>query len=171
MAKRLDLRKDFDEIYAYVVKRVKSFDPETNDGPGDSGPVRFMEFGFSFEQSGWVVLVFDTRPDGQPDGEWNGYIEGNDMQRPKWLAACDTLYEKPLTIILPDGAEQSLAPESHDDLAAMLGNLLKNILLKAKSNGVFAALPKAKRCEIGVEEHEGRYGWPMYEDRGKENLV
>ena len=171
MANRLDLRKDFDELYSYVVKRVKSFDPETNDGPGAPGPVGYIEFGFSCEQSGWVVLVFDTRTDAQPDGEWNAHIEGNDMLRSKWLSACDTLNEKPLTIVLPDGAERKLPPESHDDFATILGDLLKAVLLKAKANGVFAALPKRLRCEIGVEEHEGRYGWPFYEDRGKENLL
>ena len=31
--KRLDLRKDFAEVYAFVSERVRSFDLATNDGP------------------------------------------------------------------------------------------------------------------------------------------
>jgi hypothetical protein len=29
----LDLRKDFDDIYAHLVDRVKAFDPKNNPGP------------------------------------------------------------------------------------------------------------------------------------------
>jgi hypothetical protein len=32
---KLDLRQDFDEIYAHVVHRVQTFDSSSNKGPGD----------------------------------------------------------------------------------------------------------------------------------------
>ena len=38
--------------------------------------------------------------------------------------------------------------------------------------GIFVKLPKAQRCELGVEDPTtGEFGWPSYDDRGKENLV
>src|SRR5438105_6560454 len=52
MAKRIDLRKDFAEIYAYVAEQVQSFDPLANDGPVAPGPVPRIDLGYGFEQGG-----------------------------------------------------------------------------------------------------------------------
>jgi hypothetical protein len=54
---------------------------------------------------------------------------------------------------------------------ALLGDTLKNALLSARAEGVFEPLRKAERCELCVEELDGNYGWPLDEDRGKENLA
>jgi hypothetical protein len=59
----------------------------------------------------------------------------------------------------------------HTELAIPLGEMLKAVLLKACADGVFASLPRATNCELGVEHFDGGYGWPMYEARGQENLV
>ncbi len=166
---RLDLRRDFAEIYAHVADRVRNFDPATNDGPGDPGPVKMVEVGFEYAQAGWVVVVFDTRPDAGPDGEWNAHIEGNELERPDWLAAGEANMDGPITLVQVDGTEVVL-PEC-TELAEPLGELVKAVLLKARADGVFARLPKAPGCELGVEHSEGAYGWPAYEDRGEENLV
>ena len=171
MPKRLDLRNDFEEVYGYVVERGKSFDPTTTDGPGDTGPVTCIDFGFGFEQSGWAALVFDTRPDARPDGAWNHYIKGNDLKRPQWSAVSKTNRDESVMFVLPDGTVREVPQSSRDDFAADLGDLLKSVLLKARADGVFDTLPKASRCELGVEEQEGGYGWPAYGDRGKENFV
>jgi hypothetical protein len=32
-------------------------------------------------------------------------------------------------------------------------------------------VPRAKRCEFGVENLEGFFGWPSYDDHGKDNLL
>jgi hypothetical protein len=167
---RLDLRKDFADVYAFVADRVRSFDPATNDGPGDGGPVGRIDVGFGLYQSGWVCLVFDTRPDAEPDGEWNEHIAGNDLDRPRWAKACEALDGESLAVILPDGT-RLVPPAGGGGLAATLGDMLKGVLLKARADGVFAALPKAPRCELGVEEQDGDYGWPAYEERGQENLA
>ena len=71
---KLDLRRDFAEIYDHLVDRVRSFNPARNDGPGKRGPVKMIQIGFEYAQSAWVVVVFDTRPDAAPDGEWNAHI-------------------------------------------------------------------------------------------------
>jgi hypothetical protein len=168
--KRLDLRKDFSEIYAFLADRVRNFDPVANDGPGEGGLVTRIDFGFGLYQSGWVCLVFDTRPDPEPDGEWTMHIDGNDLERPRWTKVCDALDEGPVALVLPDGSRRVL-PAAGGGLATALGDMLRGVLLTARADKVFATLPKAPRCELGVEEQEGDYGWPAYEERGKDNLA
>jgi hypothetical protein len=167
----LDLRSDFADLSQYVLRRVQAFDPATNDGPGEPGPVTRIDFGYDFDQGGWASLVFDTRPDAEPDGEWNSHIEGNVLERPAWVSACGANGRQPLRLLLPDGANRALPPGGEEELAVILGELLKSVLLNARAGGIFAVLPRAARCELGVEEHNGHYGWPAYDDRGKENLA
>jgi hypothetical protein len=166
---RLDLRRDFADIYAYVADRVRNFESATNDGPGDPGPVKLIEVGFEYVQAGWVVVVFDTRPDAEPDGEWNAHIEGNELERSQWLEAGEANMEGPITLIQLDGTEMELPAGT--ELAEPLGELVKAVLLKVRAAGLFAGLPLAPRCELGVEHHEGAYGWPAYEERGQDNLA
>jgi hypothetical protein len=169
--KRLDLRKDFAEVYAFVAGRAKAFDPVSNPGPGGGKRVSRIDVGFDPYQSGWVCLVFDTRRNPEPDGEWNGYIEDTVLERPKWAKACESLEAEPLTLILPDGTRRELAAGDTGALVATLGDMLRAVLLKARDGGVFAGLPKTPRCELGVEEQDGSYGWPAYESRRTDNLA
>jgi len=171
--KKLDLRKDFNEIYKHVVKRVRTFDPSKNAGPGEgSSPVHMIDVGFQCEQDGWVVLIFDTRPDAQPDGEWNSFIDKNLFRRQHWQEALLALEDGSVEVLLPDGKKRKITGETEfEDFVALFGDLLKGVLLKARADGVFKSLPKAEECHMGVEEQEGRYGWPAFEDRGKDDLA
>jgi hypothetical protein len=169
MTVQLDLRRDFAEIYDYLADRVRGFDPSTNDGPGDPGPVKMIEVGFEYSQAGWVVAVFDTRPDAEPDGEWNSHIDGNALERPNWLEAGEVNMESPITLVGLDGTETILPVGT--ELAEPIGELVKAVLLNARADGMFRPLPKVAGCELGVEHSEGAYGWPMYEARGQENLA
>jgi hypothetical protein len=169
---RLDLREDFADVLAYVADRVGSFNPKTNKGPGEGKLVKRIDVGYQCDQSGWMALVFDTRPKAEPDGQWTLYIDDNNtLERPDWLAAFESLEGNGLLVVLPNGKERKLRKGSFDKLSTILGDLLKGVLVKARADGVFAALPKAPRCELGVEEDGGGYGWPVYEERGRENLA
>ena len=168
---RLDLRQDLAEVLAYVADRVRSFKASKNDGPGKGKSVKRIDVGYQCDQAGWVALIFDTRPDAEPDGEWNSHIEGNTLDRPDWLAAFESLEGAPLVVVLPDGKERKLRKGSFEKLTTIFGELLKEVLLKAKADGVLAGLQKAPGCELGVEEHDGAFGWPVYEERGQENLA
>jgi hypothetical protein len=169
--KRLDLRKDFADVYAFVGARVKSFDPAANPGPGKGRRVSRVDVGFGLYESGWACLVFDTRRHPEPDGEWNEYIEDAVLERPRWAEACEAVEVGPLALVLPDGTRRALAAGDVAGLVGALGDMLRDVLLKARADGVFAGLPKAPRCELGVEEQEGGYGWPAYESRGTDNLA
>jgi hypothetical protein len=168
--KRLDLRKDFADLYRFVTERVASFDPTTNDGPGKGKRVKRIDFGYQFDQASWAALVFDTRSNAEPDGQWNAHIVANWLERPKWLAASEANEDEPILFSLPDGSKREIPPGGHEEFAVILGDLLRGVLLKARSDGVFIDLPKSPRCELGVEEHDGAYGWPIFEERGRVNL-
>ena len=166
---RLDLRRDFAEIYAHLADRVRGFDASGSNVLGDPGPVKAVEIGYEYEQAGWLVVVFDTRPDAAPDGEWTSRIEGNELARPHWLEAGEAMMEEPLPVIQLDGTEAILP--SGTELADVLGEVVKAALLKARADGVFAGLSKAPGCELLIEHFDGGYGWPEYDDRGKENVA
>jgi hypothetical protein len=169
--KRLDLRKDFTEVAAFIAARARAFDPAANPGPGKGRRVSRIDIGFGLFQSGWVCLVFDTRRNPEPDGEWNEYIEDTVLERPKWATACEAVEAGPLTLVLPGGARRDLAAGDTGSLVAALGGTLRAVLLQARDDGVFATLPRTARCELGVEEQDGSYGWPAYEARRTDNLA
>jgi hypothetical protein len=167
--KRLDLRKDFAEVSAYVAARVQAFDPAANPGPGKGKRVSRVDVGFGIDYGGWVCLVFDTRRSPEPDGEWNEYIEDTVLERPRWGKAADAVAAGPLAVLLPDGTRRELRAGDSGGLVTAIGDMLRAVLIQARNGGVFAALPKTPRCEMGVEEQDGNYGWPEYESRGAEN--
>jgi hypothetical protein len=166
---QLDLKRDFTEIYDYLAECVRCYDPAVGGGLGDPGPVKLIEVGYEYSQAGWVLAVFDTRPDAEPDGEWTSLIEGNEFNRPHWLAAGEANMDGPITLVGMDGVSTVL-PEG-TELAEPLGKLVKAVVIKARADGLFAALPKAAGCELGVEHFGGAYCWPEYESRGEENLA
>jgi hypothetical protein len=43
--------------------------------------------------------------------------------------------------------------------------------LKARGEGVFKALPTAERCHLLIEDFNGEYAWPHYDERGRDDLV
>ncbi|MCZ2341540.1 MAG: hypothetical protein LC104_07050, partial [Bacteroidales bacterium] len=166
---RLDLRRDFADIYIHLADRVQAFDPAGGNVLGVPGPVKIVEIGYEYSQAGWLVVVFDTRPAAEPDGEWTSRIEGNELERPHWLEASEVNIDNPITLIQLDGTEADLPAST--ELAEPLGEMIKAVVLKACADGVFAALPKASGCELGVEHFSGCFGWPEYEVRGQNSLA
>ncbi|MEZ6141483.1 MAG: ankyrin repeat domain-containing protein [Zavarzinella sp.] len=169
---KLDLRKDYDQIYKLVVKRVQKYNPRMNVGTGDeSSLVHMIELGYQCDQAGWVALIFDTRPDAAPDGEWTASIGENLFERRHWHEAYQAIQDGPVQISLPDGTQCEIGATEYESFTEKIGEMLKNLLLKARTDGVFESLPKAIQCHLGVEAIDGSYGWPAYEDRGKDDLV
>jgi hypothetical protein len=169
---KIDLKADAKKIYAYIKQRVKDYPVYVNAGPGeDADPISQITLGYEVAQESWVALVFDTRPDGSPDGEWNSYIEENTLEIPHWAKAIDALFddEEPIELTLPDGKKKKFGED--DELAEPVGEMLKNLLLQARQEKVFGKLPLAKKCSMGVEHHDGAYGWPAYEKRYKDGRV
>ena len=114
---KINLKNDARKIYNHIKRRVKDYPKNINPGPGeDEDPISQITLGYSVDQSGWIALVFDTRPGAEPDGEWNSYIEENMLEFTSWSEAIDALFDEnePIELTLPDGKKQTLGED--DDL-------------------------------------------------------
>lgn len=167
---RLDLKKDRQSLLKYVKQRVRDYPIYVNDGPGeDEDEVTQITCGFQCDQSGWVALVFDTRPKSECDGEWQHFIEENCLELPHWCDVCEAMWEENSSVQLIDskGRKETLG-EDHS-LAGVLGEFLQDFLIQLRNDGVFKKLPLSERCSLTVEEHDGQYGWTNLssKDEGK----
>lgn len=165
---KINLKKDAKAIYKYIRQRVADYPVYVNNGPGeDNDPISQMTLGYQVSQAAWVALVIDTRPKGSPDGEWQSYIADNCIEFPHWLEAVDALWDDgdPIKLTRLNGKTKTLGED--DDLGAYVGEMLKGLLLKARKNKCFKDLPLAKKSSMGVEDHDGAYGWPDYDKRYK----
>lgn len=167
----IDIRNDVPDFLAYVHQRVEQHMASSK--PSDR--VSRIECGFEIGQGNDVWLDFDTRLNPEPDGAWTRQIGKIPMlKRPKW----------PIWEAMPEGeqvffidlhgqkVEVATAENTDELICTIVGDALKHTLLTARDIGLFKALPKADKCEIGVTDvMSGYYGWPAYQDRGKENMV
>ena len=165
----IDIREELPELMAYVRRRVDEHVAKV--ATKRQRPVKMIEFGFELGQDNWVVLVFDTRQDAEPDGEWSRGINKILLRRPKWPIWHKLPDDAKVFFIDLSGKKIDVSDDGDEDACDVVGEALKQVLLTARDQGVFNKLPKADRCELGIEHLEGCYGWPDYEDRGKENLV
>jgi hypothetical protein len=135
-------------------------------------PVSRIDLIFSLgdsESTPWVHLHFDTKPGSEPDGDPT-HPDFAELTREAWLPAVQAVCEEEtVSVVKQDGK----AKKSDDAaLTETIGKFLVDMLLEARDKGAFAELPKADRCELGVEDPTtGEFGWPAYDDRGKSNLV
>jgi len=163
----IDIRKDLPDFRAYLIGRTKAHVGE---------PVSRIQFGFEFGQTNYVVVVMDTRPDAKPDGEWTNEVDSmfdnkTVLLRPNWPICSDLPEGERVTFIDVSGKEIDVMDDPDNLICGIIGEALKQVLLTARAEGIFKTLPKQSRCELAVENIEGYYGWPKYEDRGKENLA
>lgn len=165
----VDLREEVPELLEYVKRRVDEHLAKAQSKK--LKPVKMIEFGFELGQDNWVALVFDTRPDAEPDGEWSSGINKILLRRSKWPKWHKLPDDAKVFFINLSGKKVDVSDDGDEDSCDIVGEALKQVLLTSRKQGVFDKLPKADRCELGVEHLEGCYGWPDYEDRGKENLV
>lgn len=164
----IDIREDLPRFRQYLQRRLT----QHLAGPEKASPVYRIDFGFEFGQSNWVALVFDTREDAEPDGEWANMIDEADfLQNPRWPIWHELPEEEQVSFINLGGQTIDVMSDPDNLICAIVGEALKHTLITARDEGLFQSLPKAKKCELGVENLEGYYGWPDYADRGKENLV
>jgi hypothetical protein len=166
----IDIREDVPELLEYVRRRVDEHVAKAANVK-KLPPVKMIEFGFEFGQANWVALVFDTRPDAEPDGEWTREIDDVMLPRPKWPIWHELPEDAHVYFIDLAGQKVDVMENPDEIICNIVGEAMKHVLLTARQQGAFNKLPKADKCELGVENMEGFYGWPAYEDRGKENLA
>src|SRR2546423_13014300 len=155
-----------DAVRKYVVKHKA---PRT---AKKHPPVSRIDLIFSLadgEATPWVHLHFDTKPGSKPDGDPT-HPDFAELERPSWLPATKAVCEdKKVSVTLQNGKTKKCGDA---ELTEAIGTFLVDMLMAARANNVFASLPKGDRCELGVEDPmTGEFGWPAYQDRGKQNLV
>jgi hypothetical protein len=165
----IDIRKDIPDFDSYLRERI------AKDGAG-SDPVSRIQFGFEFGQTNYVVLVLDRRRGAEPDGEWTQEVDQMFDDKtvllcPNWPIWGDLPEDEHVSFIDLSGKEVDVMDNPDELICNIIGEALKQVLVSARSKGVFENLPRLPKCELAVENIEGYYGWPRYEDRGKENLV
>ena len=164
----IDIRKDLPDFRAYLIERTQAH-------PGPD-PVSRIQFGFEFGQTNYVVLVMDTRPDAEPDGQWTNEVDSmfdnkTVLLRPQWPIWSHLPKDERVRFVDLSGKEIDVMDDPDEIICGVIGDALKQVLLSARADGLFKTLPKQSRCEMAVENIEGYYGWPKYEDRGRENLA
>lgn len=165
----VDIRAEVPELLDYVRRRVTEFAGRAAAGER----VSQITFGFEFGQGNWVALAFDTRPpaEAEPDGSWSSDVEDFFLERPAWPVWADLPEGARVRFLDLSGKEIDVMLDPDGLICGIIGDALKYVLLTARGQGLFEGLQKANRCEMGVESLEGFYGWPVYEERGQENLV
>lgn len=167
----VDIRKDIPDFLAYIRERVaQHVEAATKSQTAES--VTRIDFGFEFGQGNELWLVFDTRADAEPDGHWTMQCgEIRELKRPDWPIWHELPDDEVVYFIDLNGQKINVMDNPDEQICEIVGDAMKHALLVARDQGVFNSLPRAERCELGVENMEGFYGWPIYEDRGNDNLV
>jgi hypothetical protein len=167
----VDLRKDAKAARKLLEQRVREYAANAARARRVP-PVSAIVVGYCLCQDGWVIVQFDTRPAHERDGHWSSFENRDVFELPHWEAAYEAVQEKPVTFILPDGSRRVLPKGSTDEkVGAVFGRVIRDVLLRAKKDGLFDALPKRDNCQLDVEEFNGMWAWPAYEKLGKVNLA
>lgn len=166
----LNLQNDSQSIRDYIEERIRAYSGKQTGGPGNgSQPVGLITAGYSFEQSGTVCVVFDTRPDADSDGQWTNHMgnKANVLKMPAWCEAFEHLCnEGTVRAIMPNGEERILDEQADNETVAQLfGELLRDVMLSLRDTGAFATLPLSPEAFFVVEDFDGQWGWPGYEKR------
>ncbi len=160
----IDLRADRDLLEEHLAERVADYPVYVNEGPGkDADPVALITFGYQLDQAGWAALVLDTRRDASSDGSWQSHIEPNAVALRHWARAFRAATSgKPVAVIRPGGRRKTV--RDGESLVACVGEMLRDLLVAAEADGVFAALPRMAEVALAVEDHDGAWGWPEADD-------
>ena len=170
----IDLQKDRIDVQGMLADAVRKYAAKHKAaGTAKKHPlVTRIDLVFSLgdsESTPWVHLHFDTKPGSEPDGDPT-HPDFAKLTRRAWLPAVQAVCEgEKVSVVKQDGKTRKCTDAQ---LTEAIGKFLVEMLLEARTRGVFADLPKADRCELGVEDPTtGEFGWPAYDDRGKKNLV
>lgn len=167
----IDIREDVPDFLVYIRQRVSEYVAASKKLKNPK-PVTQIDFGFEFGQGNELWLVFDTRPNAEPDGQWTVQVDKVPaLKRPKWPIWHELPDDEVVFFVDLNGEKINVMKSPDKKICKIVGEAMKQALIAARDGGMFKRLLTAEHCEMGVENMEGFYGWPKYKDRGKENLV
>lgn len=112
-----------------------------------------------------VRLYLDTHPTGEPCSGSSETFDLVELAFEEWAEAC----QADVATIEYSGKRQTVDDE--ESLCEIVGLFLLEIILALRDQGVLSKLPCADKCYIGVATYDGVWGWPDWNDRGKNDMV
>jgi hypothetical protein len=141
-------------------------------------PVTRLEFVYDLSSMDVPTIwaQFDFEPNGEPGGSGEK-IEIMRMQFPQWAKACQAAVEIGYGMRQAKGeevivifADTSIQANHEETLCAAFGKFLVEIVTSLRGEGAFEVLPRTN-CRLAVNTYDGVWAWPVYEDRGKQDLI
>lgn len=169
--KTIDLREDAKVFRRELESNVKSI------AAAKPASLSAIEIGYSCNQAGRIFIHPDERPQHERDGEWTTKLdEGECIEFEHWIEAGDASFEgEAFTVVKIDGTQFVVAESGgdgdDDPFVVAIGEMILNVIMNAKSDGVFAPLKTYGDVQFDIEDFYGGWGWPDYDDLGKTNLI
>ncbi|MCB1052209.1 MAG: hypothetical protein KDC71_16530 [Acidobacteria bacterium] len=166
---KIDLTEDFFLVSRALEKRIHNFDPVTNPCPEPkTDRISYILLGYQLNEWSLISIYFDGRSQSEPDGSWTLFQDKTSIEMDHWSKAM--MSDEPVTVTQISGKTTQIDANSEDFLE-IFGEMLKAVLIQARNQGLLAKLPLAPDCLMGVEELDGCFGWPPYENRRQEGSV
>lgn len=173
----IDLREDAKVFRRELESNVKSI------VAAKPASLSALEIGYSCDQSGWIFIHADERPQHERDGQWTIKIdEDRCIDFGHWIEAIESSFEgEAFTVIKIDGTQfvvpaldedtEEQSEDADDPFTAAIGEMILAVLMNAKSDGMFTPLKTFGDVQLDIEDFNGGWGWPEYDDLGKTNLA
>jgi len=135
-------------------------------------PITAIEVGFRLCQGNAIGINFDVREKHERDGEWSNVFEEFPFGRRHWSTAYMQAERFGISFTRLDGTSINLDPGAGDnEVAAVFGKTLLEIVRDAKARQWFEALPLREDCQLEILEFDWMWEWPKEEsDLGRKNL-
>jgi hypothetical protein len=179
----IDLQKDGKRFREELEAKVASLAAN----PNSSQPISALEIGYDCNQGGWIFIHDDRRSPHERDGEWTLKIDDdNVIDYSYWAVAIEASFEgEDISVIKFDGSKFVIPAtdlDSEDDeiydeetdvgsLPVAIGEMIHGVLMLAKADECFAELGEPGTIQLDIEDFNGEWGWPAYEELGVTNLA
>lgn len=112
-----------------------------------------------------VRLYLDNHLTGEPCSGSSDTFDLMELEFPEWADGChadDALIQY---------SGKSFETNDEEPLCEAVGLFLLEIILSIRDQGVLSKLACAEKCYIGVSTYDRIWGWPVWKDRGKNDMV
>lgn len=178
----IDLCRDAEVFEDALAASITRFRNQTD----ASEPICAIEIGYECEQSGWVLIHADRRDRHERDGQWTLAIdEKNLIAMPHWAEAMEARFRgEEVKVTRTDGSAFVIGPDEMEDLADAeesgdgddqlaeeIGQMLLDVMMAFKIEDRFDSLGPCGTIQLDIEEFNGSWAWPDYDDLGVTNIA
>lgn len=167
--RRLDLTQDGPKIVSMLKIGLAKFlaSPEGK----KALPITIVAFKYDltteFLPRIWFEL--DTEPNGEPFSGSSQTHEIASSECKRWAGPCFGVLDGDKVVVVVPGRSTVVTDET--GLYQAVGLYFVDLMKQMRDGGMFKSLRRGPKCHIVVSAEDGTWGWPEWEDRGKEDLV